>query len=67
MRRRKVDPFTANKSELQLQLINTMAYQKPCFIALDGNYCIYLSLRDKALKATTHVKQDLKYADLPLN
>lgn len=56
-----------NKSESQPRLINTAAYQKACFIALDGNDCIYLSLSDKASKTTTHGKQECKYANRPSN
>lgn len=57
----KSSAFAANKSELQPRLINTTDYQKACFIAIDGNYCIYLSVGDKALVATTHRKQECKW------
>lgn len=60
-------PSAANKSELQPRLINTVAYQEACFIALDGNDCVYLSLSDKALEATSHGKQERKYANAASN
>lgn len=60
-------PSAANKSELQPRLINTVAYQEACFIALDGNDCIYLSLSDKAQETTSHGKQERKYANVASN
>lgn len=65
--KRSRPPSAANKSEFQPQLINTVAYQEACFIALDGNDCVYLSLSDKALEATSHGKQERKYANVASN